>query len=349
MPIRRCGVFFRPQMRNSMQPFGKTFLIHSVIAAVLAICVCSTAWAQPKLLDSLRNVGRTIEADPNKEYKLSEVEGPYLILATALSGPTAKQDAHLLVLELRSKYKWNAYVFEKNFTRDAKQDFGQIQKLNAQTKIKYNNQEATEFAVVVGNFPSLEDNRFKKTLVEVRKCQPESLKGKASTSAFSFPMAFGLVNPLLPPAYQQSTVDAFVASINTDPYTLLKNPRRYTVQIATFTGRAVIKPEDIRAIEEGKIPFEQQASALELGAQAAAALCQTLRKSGVEAYNFHDRHSSIVTVGGFDQPERKLPDGTMIPDPQIQQIIQQYQGKVINGIQCSPQPRLIDVPRAPQK
>jgi len=351
MSILSYRVLSVAMRRNFMQKFGKTFLILSVIAVMLAVYVCPTAWAQSGPLGFLKNMGKTIEADPNKEYKLTEMEGPYLILATALSGPTAQRDAHALVLELRSRYKWNAYVFEKNFTRDAKRDFGQPQKTNVRTNIKYNNQDPqTQFAVVIGNFSSLEDNQFKRTLEEVRKSQPESLKGTTSLSAFSFPMAFGLVNPLLPPEYQQSTVDSFVASINSNlPYTLLRNPYRYTVQIATFTGRAVVKPEDIRAIEEGKIPFEQQASALELGAQAAGALCQTLRERGVEAYEFHDRHSSIVTVGGFDQSGRRLPDGTIVPDPLIQQIVQQYQGKVINGIQCSPQPRLIDVPRAPRR
>jgi len=331
-----------------MRKFGKTFWI----AAILTMCLFSTAWAQPGgLFNSIKNIGKTVEADPNKEYKLTEAEGPYLILATALVGQTAKQDAQALVLELRSRYKWNAYVFEKNFARDAKQDFGQTKSPYARTSIKYKNQAAeTQFAVVIGNFPSLDDNQFKKTLEAVRKCQPESLKGKTSATAFSFPMAFGLANPMLPPEYQRETVDSFITSENINlPYTLLRNPRRYTVQIAIFTGRAVVKPDDIRAIEAGKIPFEQEESALKMAAQAADTLCKTLRERNVEAYQFHDRHSSIVTVGSFDQPGRQMPDGTIIPDPQIQQIVQQYKGQVIKGIQCSSQPRLIDVPRAAQK
>jgi len=326
-----------------MRKFKKTFLVH-VVVALLTVCVFSTAWGQQRPFEFFRNLGntnRTVEADPNKEYRLTEAEGPYLILASALSGPTAQQDAHAIVLELRSKYRWNAYVFEKDFVRNANRDFGQTQR----GSLRYNTGSETQFAVVIGNFPSLEDNQFRRTLEEVRRCEPEALRGRKSVAAFSFPMAFGLVNPLLPPEHRWRTVDPFVESINNSPYSLLHNPRRYTVQIAVFTGRAVIDPKDIRAIEEGRSSFDKELSALEIGGHAAVELCKFLRDRGVEAYEFHDRHNSIVTVGSFDSPGRRMPDGTLVPDPHIQQLVQQYQGQVINNIRCSPQPRLIEVPR----
>ena len=340
--------------RSVMQQFGKTFLAQVAITILLTVCVCSTAWAQqPRpILDpirnfsgSIRNIGRTTEADPNKEYKLTETEGPYLILATALTGPTALQDAHNLVLELRSKYKWNAYVFEKDFAREANQILGQ-----AKGPKKLNRPPETQFAVLIGNFPSLEDNQYKRTLEEVRKCQPESLNGRKSVAAFSFPMAYGLANPMLPPEHRQGTVDAFVESLNKHrPYSLLQNPCRYTVQIAVFTGRTVIDPKAIQAIESGRNSFDREESALEIMGQAAVELCKILRENGWEAYEFHDRFSSIVTVGGFNQSGLQQPDGTMVPDPRIQQIIQQYKGRMINGYRCSSEPTLIEVPRVARR
>ena len=341
-----------------MRKFGKSFLVQLVVIIMSAVCAFSTVVAQPRpferLTEPFRNIGRTVEADPNKEYGLTEAEGPYLIFAMALSGPTARQDANNLVLELRRTYRWNAYVFEKNFVRDANQDFGQARNPHSRTTIRYNNPgTGTEFAVMIGNFPSLEDNQFRRTLEEVRRCQPELLKGRTSATPFS--MAHGVLNPMLPTQHQRGTVDAFIESINKDsPYSLLRNPRRYTVQIATFTGRAVMKPEDIQAIETGRNPFDREVSALEIGEQSAVALCKALRERGIEAYEFHDRHSSIVTVGSFDQPSRRMPDGTMAPDPHIQHFIQQFQGRVsgnsynpvvIDGIPCDLQPRLIEVPR----
>ena len=342
-----------------MPKTGNTISIQAVVVAILTFCVCSTAWAQPRTIlnplrnigDSLRNVNRTVEADPNKEYRLTEAEGPYLILAAALSGPTARQDANALVLEFRSRYKWNAYVFEKNFARDANRDFGQqARNSHSRTTFQYSNRGETQFVVLVGNFPSLEDNQFRRTLEEVRRSQPESLKDKTSVAAFSTPMAMGVSNPSLPSEHQQGIADPFIESINRDSaYSLLRNPRRYTVQIATFTGRAIMEPQDIRAIEEGRSSFDRDVSALEIVGQRAAELCKFLRDRGFEAYEFHDRFSSIVTVGSFDQPGRPMPNGTMVPDPHIQQLIQQFQGQVINGIQCSPQPRLIEVPRVARR
>ena len=333
---------------DCMQKFRKT-LVQSIVIAMLAVCASSTVWTQTRTLEpfrnigeSLRNIGRTVEADQNKEYSLTEAAGPFLIFATALAGPTARQDANALVLELRSKYKWNAFVFEKDFTNTTKQAY-------RQTGVRPIRQPETQFAVLIGNFTSLEDNQFKKTLEDVRKCQPESLKGKTSTTAFSFPMAYGLANPMSPTDMQRGTVDDFIVSINGGPYSLLRNPRRYTVQIATFMGRAVVDPQNIRAIEAGKTSFDQEESALAIAGRAAIDMCNFLRAHGVEAYDFHDRHSSIVTVGSFDQSGRQLPDGTMVADPFIQQIMQQYQGQVINKIQCDRQPRLIEVPRVARK
>ena len=331
-----------------MRKFEKTFAVLLIAITVLTACAFSTAWTQTRPLepfrnigDSLRNIGKTVEADRNKEYRLTESEGPYLILATALSGPTAREDANALVLELRSKYKWNAFVFEKDFTHDAKQGYGQA-------RVRLNKPPETQFAVLIGNFSSLEDNQFKKTLEDVRKCRPESLRAKTSVTAFSFPMAYGLANPMMP--MEQETIDDFLVSLNKDSaYSLLRNPRRYTVQIATFTGRAVIDPKNIRAIESGKTSFDQEESALAMAGRAAIELCNFLRSHGVEAYEFHDRHASIVSVGSFDQPGRQLPNGMMVEDPYIQRIKQQYQGQIINRIQCDRQPRLIEVPRTARR
>jgi hypothetical protein len=80
-----------------------------------------------------------------------------------------------------------------------------------------------------------------------------------------------------------------------------------------------------------------------------------LRERGIEAYEFHDRYGSIVTVGSFDQIEHRLPNGTVRYLPAIEQIIRQYQGQlsgnsynpvIIDGVECDLVPRIIEVPRA---
>ncbi len=44
---------------------------------------------------------RSVEADPNKMYWLTEDQGPWMIMATSFAGPGAEEQAHTLVLELR--------------------------------------------------------------------------------------------------------------------------------------------------------------------------------------------------------------------------------------------------------
>ena len=49
-----------------------------------------------------------------------------------------------------------------------------------------------------------------------------------------------------------------------------------------------------------------------------------LRKQGVEAYQFHDRYRSLVTVGSFDSLGRELPDGKFEYTPEIRAAIKRY-------------------------
>ena len=335
-----------------MRKFFRTTLLLQSITVVMVTALVFTPVVAQGPFNALRTILKPVEADPNKDYVLTEMDGPYLIFAAAFSGPNAKQDAHSLVLELRKNHKWNAFVYEKTFTFDVKKDFKQAANPYTKTTAKYmNSGSGTEFAVLIGNFSSLDDKQLDKTLAEVRQCQPASLKGKASPTPFS--MAFPLANPLLPPETQRGVVDDFVVSLNKDrPYSLLRNPGRYTVQIATFTGSVMAKTAELDKLAARK----PQKTDLEKGEQAAVALCKALREQRVEAYEFHDRYTSIVTVGSFDQQHlRRAPDGTVILDPQIIQIMQQYQAKkegnspakivVVNGIECDPLPVLIEVPR----
>jgi hypothetical protein len=281
------------------------------------------------------------------------MEGPYLIFAIAFSGPNAQQDAHTLVLELRKNHKWHAFVSEKPFVFNASRDFQQARNPYTGKKAVYQNAGGgTEFAVLIGNFSSLDDKQLDKTLAEVRQCQPASLQGKGSRTPCS--MAFPLANPLLPPEQKRGGVDPFIESINKQrQYSLLRNPRNYTVQIAIFTG--AIDYKESSSVSNAFSAANQKVSKLEEGEQMAVALCQTLRERGVEAYEFHDNYGSIVTVGSFDHHSRSLPDGSVVLDPLAEQTIKQYQAtidingkpqcKFINGIECDPQPRVIEVPR----
>jgi hypothetical protein len=333
------------------------YAMQFIIAAVITLFITATASAQG-LPNIFKNIGKSVEADPKKEYALTETAGPYLIFVMSFSSATARQDANALVLELRKSFKWEAYIYEKTFVRDASKEFKPKPNPYIKTKFRYQNSSPdTEYAVLIGNFVSMEDKQFDKTLAEVRKCNPASLKNKVS-SKVPFAVAFGLINPMLPPDFQQGFVDPFIESINIKrPYTLLRNPRRYTIQIATFNGGHKgyeWKDADKAALDAGKPTY--QMSELEKGERMTVALCKALRDRGVEAYEFYDRYGSIVTVGSFNHYGRAMPDGSIEMDPQVLQVMKQYQGKPVNGgrayepvyvdgIACDPQPKIIDVPR----
>jgi hypothetical protein len=53
-------------------------------------------------------------------------------------------------------------------------------------------------------------------------------------------------------------------------------------------------------------------------------MCEALRAKGVEAYEFHDHYSSMVTVGSFDSVGQPRADGKIEINPAIHAIITTY-------------------------
>ena len=52
-----------------------------------------------------------------------------------------------------------------------------------------------------------------------------------------------------------------------------------------------------------------------------------MRIKGWEAYEFHDRNASLVTVGSFDSVGTPRPDGKIEINPQVHQIIEVFRAK----------------------
>ena len=361
----------------------KTTILGSLLSVLLFVTVSEVPAAGPLSL-----FGKKVEADPNREYILKETDGPWLILVASFSGPTARQDANVLTLELRKRYKYNAFIFDRTFTHDLK--------LEGRPRNPYDrgnfSKKGTvhEYAVLVGNFQSVDDKDFQKTLRGIKECYPDCVKGGPNSPPISpnfaairqrtardengrvrgpFYMAFGFINPLLPPDYfSQRGVDKFIEDINSDsPYSLLNCPAKYTVKVATFTGKIEIQQDRIKSILDGKqeLTPKKTQSDLEIGGRAAARLTAALRAKGYEAYEFHDRQSSIVTIGGFNEIGYELPNGMTELRPDIVDIMNRfratpaapsrvltgtvttisYEPVVILDIECDPQPQIIEVPK----
>lgn len=336
------------------------------------------------------------EADPHKAYTLVDTNGPWMILAVTFSGEEAAEQAEELVLELRKRFKLPAYAHRKKFDYSGKVDGNGINQFGDPMPMRYRrSEEIEEIAVLVGDFASVDDADAQRTLKKIKYIEPECLKiseGKKVSRPLAalrllqrsvepgfideqksgyvnnvkrgrgpLGSAFLVTNPLLPREYfVPGGLDPFVFELNerVKKYGLLDCPGKYSVKVATFTGNVVFDPKKISSIEKNpaKMP-----SRLAEAAEAAHNLTVALRRKGVEAYEFHDRTASMVTVGSFDSVGNRLPDGTYQASPAVLMIMETYgaekslqpgqaaptvgKPKSLGGIMFDVQPLPIEVPR----
>ncbi len=279
-----------------------------------------------------------IEADPKKDYLLKESDGNWFVMAKKFSGDNAALDAKRLVYELRASYKLSAFVFK--YDPDKMEEDAVSAKMGK--KFRYQTVRPVEYAVLIGGYPTAEDLDLQKTLEKIRKSQPRSLKNdeKGQAAADNFkelakndskyagygPLggASPVPNPLLPADFFNSrgVVDPFLAKLNSDSkYSLLNNPKTYTVRVATFSGDSSMK--------KSSEAFGDLETRLQYAGLRAAALCEALRNQGVEAWEFHDRDCSFVTIGSFDKYGTLQPDGHTELNPQVAQIMKKYGGELV--------------------
>ena len=341
--------------------------------AVLAMLIPGPAQAQSGWLPTSWFSADSI--DSQAMFPLAEKDGPWLVMATTFRGAGARDDARRLVHELRRKHKLNAYTHEKAFDSTGEEQGLGLNPDGTPKKMRYAKAEqVVEVAVLVGDFASFDDPRGQKTLATIKALHPVALSGESGKSqsfadfrkmigldrkAAKGPMhmAFVTPNPLLPEDYfSRQQTDEFVLRMNADvTHSLLDCPSRYSVRVATFTGSGTF---DQKAISSGgkELPIE---SRLIEAAEQAHKLTVALRKQGWQAWEYHDRESSIVCVGSLEQVRVRQADGLVVPHPEIARIVAglgpdpaklamgQIMPRQVAGVLLDVQPRPIDVPRAP--
>jgi len=355
------------------------FVRRSLLAAVvlsIPLLVNSSQAAPPwaKLIPYTK-----VDADPEKDYELTESHGPWMIMCTSFTGGTAAEEqAHDMVLELRQKYRLQAFVYRKHF------DMGQpevglgLNRYGGQKIMRHNNAyKRDEIAILVGNFHSVDQPEIEKALENIKTLQPETLNpqktggkslqtwgtlrsfyretGEMLKKKKKGPMgnAFITRNPLLPEEYFTAKgLDPFVVDLNQGvKYSLLKCPGKYTVKVASFRGVETMKPKEFEQLA-GKPREKSHMAKIDEAADKAARMTKALRDKGVEAYEFHDRTESMVCVGSFDSVGDPRDDGKIEINPGIHRLMETYgpQKKFIPGqSQAYLQPRLIDgIPFDPQ-
>lgn len=324
------------------------------MGVVATLCIAAAAAPSPQCygeplwrqLLPTKKVG----ADPNADYTLTEENGPWLILAASFSGDEGEEQARDLVLELRQRYNLPAFYYAMRFTLDDANPGRGIDGYGAPIRRRYRREAVVEHAVLVGEFPNFDDPEAQQVLERVKILRPKSLDAeseKDSTQSMATvrafhrrlkqqlgqPVVYGPMekafitrNTLIPEEYfANQGVDEDVAEWNRDmEYSLLKCPGKYSIKVATFRGRTMLEG----AAQNGDpIPEIRRAKSNDPLVQAvkrAHKLTVALRERGWEAYEFHDRRESYVTVGSFEQVQQQLADGRAIPVRDVQIIINTF-------------------------
>ena len=323
-----------------------------VVVAALTLNVWAAApAARAQLWKQFVPVSHT-EPVPKGDSTLTQDNGPWMIMAASFQGDGAEQQAQDLAQEFRQKQHLPAFVHDQTFDFSGENPGRGMDNYGAPVRRRYQHEKVHEFAVLVGNFPKIDDPEAQKTLERVKTVQSDVFKLDSDEAPSSLdqvrqasnamlekvgkqkqrgPMgtAFMTHNPLLPKEYfVPKGVDDFVAKMNKAvDHSLLDCPGKYTVQVATFRGKTVLQtnsklPDSPAAFSW---PWQKDKSdALAEAAEDAHLLAEELRAHGFDAYEFHDRTESIVSVGSFNEVGQRGADGQIAATPQVQKIIETF-------------------------
>jgi hypothetical protein len=336
---------------------------------VLTLCLQAATNSRADNLWSNLMAGNRVEADPAKPYLLKEEQGPWIIMAYSFNGEQAQDQAHDLALELRRRYHVEAFVHPMRFALDDPNSNVQpifqtphrhVYRMVSENPKAYKDGAIKEIAVVVGSFTGVDDPAAQKVMQKLKIADPECLhanddesqpRGRSGSKLKStikelpqlfdgrksngpLAQAFITRNPLLPDEYfaAKGGLDDLVLKMNKDvKNSLLDCPGKYTVLVAHFTGEVIMNQNKIRAIESGAEPGpETTRQTLANAAEKAHELTEALRMKGYEAYEFHDRCASLVTVGNFDSVGTPRSDGAIEINPRVHQVIERFHAKPLN-------------------
>jgi hypothetical protein len=291
----------------------------------------------------------SIEAVKGKHYKLTKRHGPWMIMVASFlkppddrrsAGMTPEQAAEELVYELRLK-GIPAYVYKQDEVE------GTVKTINRHTQ----EERAGKIhgmggvCVLAGNYKKSDELIAQRTLKYIKTYRPHFLQDVAAEGAVSqgdlyvltksggvfrttknhpgpLSAAFMTTNPILTEdEIAVRTHDPLILQLNSGAeYSLMGNKGKYTVVVATFQGTS-----QTQLAEQSETKKVQFSSSLGEAANRAWELCTALRGAkslgydqNYDAFVYHDRYSSIVTVGSFKTKN----------DPRISELQNAFGAKV---------------------
>lgn len=306
-------------------------MIRFAVVSALFLVNASTAFAK-------------IQNDSKKEYRLTEQFGPWMIMVATFSnvdpgdqkkdGLTAEDAARKLVHELRAA-QIPAYVYSQD---GKKETIDTYDRLGNKDKRVYNAQFGM-VCVLAGNYDSIEEPSAQTALTFIKKFRPKFLNDPKSGAIVRddgkgpFANAFLTINPLRKPGdVVHFKVDEVVRSLNSGiDYPLVKVKHRFSLKIATFTGKSSIplgssrfsgreSSFDKSILDNGSFSLAragEDATQLTYALRLNNGITRSLGRDRFESYVYHDRFQSYVAVGGFDSPD----------DPEIKRLADCFMAK----------------------
>ena len=324
-----------------------------------------------------------VDYNPDRDYVVTDRHGPWMIMVATLHKPgvdrpddleknredesVAREAAKKLVLDLRAK-NIPAYVFELKKSRQSVETVDRLGRRQTRRTLA----DDAQISVLAGNYESVNSETAVKTLRWIKKFNPPSFGDKAIYQRVgdNGPLAgaFLTVNPLLSAEeVRRRTVDPeyvkLMRYLNAgNAFSLADCGGQYTLRVKTFRGNSSVKAARkdsgrTIAVNDG----------LNRAGRDATLLCESLRKRGVEAYLWHDRYESYVSVGAFSSPtdpgvaaltKRYSPEQAYNPKTQVVETIYKTEppnrGRVLeqghlNGTWFfDAEPTVVRVPRMPR-
>jgi hypothetical protein len=269
-----------------------------------------------------------VVADPNREYPITPDAGPWIILAASYTGPDAPELARQCVLQLRARDSLNAYVFNyaDEERRKQQEELDRMQQAQPGARRRHIRIE-DQCGVLVGGYPDMETAH--KALDSVKKLKPPKLDlgpNKTTTEVVTFitpnpatkgatvqraevnpfTNAFVTRNPSIKhdSAAERDKPDPFLKELNDGrPYSLLNCKKPFSLAVIELQGAAVIAPRTSTSTFLSSLGLSSKSGdVLNASAKQAEEIARVLREMKFDAYVLHTRRSSIVAVGGYDDP-----------------------------------------------
>jgi hypothetical protein len=274
----------------------------------------STSLPAPTIPDQVPSAAIALPSDPIEPFLLTRQNGPFMVMAKTFRGPDAERWALALVLELRNEYHLPAYILRsRDFPMRSNIRTVPPTALRAQQQADIGLPEKTrtydEAVVLVGDEKTLKGSE--ELLHTVKKIKPKCLNGNPSIFHWreGLNTAMRTTNPFVPAQdlYPRKP-DLLIKQMNGGSHSIFTCPGHYTLQVAEFGGRATFNTKDPEFQEAWWKTHLMERSPLAEAAVKAEELAEILakdpevRKTGALPYVFHDRTSSKVMLGAFNEP-----------------------------------------------